>query len=73
MKKYITLLFILLVPAVLMAQKYSNADKIRISSKIDTLLHNYMQKGVLSEQPNLKRRSEKMFKEYKSLFASTRS
>ncbi len=70
MKKYIVLFIVIISPIFVVAQNFSNSEKALISGKIDTLLQKYMQKSALSEMPGLKKRNEKMFKEYKGLFSN---
>ncbi len=70
MKKHIITLVIIISPFMVFAQKYSNADKARISAQIDSLIQAYMAKNTLSEIPGLKKQNEKILKEYKKLFAA---
>lgn len=68
MRKLHYILFVFLLPFFVTAQPYSNRDKLLITSRIDTLLQNYMIKGLLSE-PGANKQSLKVIKEFKSLFA----
>lgn len=69
MKKYTYLLLFLLVPVVLNAQTFTNADKLIIIANTDTLLKNYLQKSSLIEEGTTKQ-SDKFLREFKNLFAS---
>lgn len=73
MKNNIILILVMLSPLFAFSQDFSNAEKAIISGKIDTLIQKYLNKSALSEMPGLKKRNEKMFKEFKNLFANDAS
>ncbi|MEP7171050.1 MAG: thrombospondin type 3 repeat-containing protein [Bacteroidota bacterium] len=67
-KRNILSLVILLAPFFLFAQPYSNKEKMLISSRVDSLLTNFMLKSSLT-QPGTTRLDNKVFEDFKELFS----
>ena len=66
MKKIIVTYIAFMLPVLMWAQGYSNADKAAINGRIDTLLQNYLQKSGLT-LPGVSKRNDKVVADLRAM------